>query len=223
MASFDHPVHEFLCDRLRVRSGQVLVDLGCGAGATLVAAARRFLGVHLVGYDERAADLELARRHLGPGPVLEVVDLDGLLPLDDASVDAVVSHNLIECLADPVRLMNETARVLLPGGSAVWSHTDFDTVVTNTADVELSRRILHSYADAAQPWMRHADPRMGRKLAGLVRHSHLQLVAAEAHTVVCLRNDRAERRRAVCRCRPVRAQRAHRTAVRRRAGAAERD
>ena len=67
--------------------------------------------------------------------------------MSDESVDASICHNVLECLANPIDLLNETARVLRPGAVALWAHTDFDTIVVNTPDVELSRRVLHAYAD----------------------------------------------------------------------------
>jgi len=81
-------------------------------------------------------------------------------------------------------LMNEAARVLKPGGWSVWPHTDFDTIVVNTTDVELSRRVLHGYADMAQPWTSHSDARMGRKLGGLVHRSALTLVDLDTSVLV---------------------------------------
>jgi SAM-dependent methyltransferase len=100
------------------------------------------------------------------------------------SIDAIVCHNTLECVADPVRLINEAARILRPGGRSVWSHTDFDTIVINTNDVELSRRVLHAYADLTQPWMAHSDARMGRKLVGLVERSTLRLADLDAQVLV---------------------------------------
>lgn len=87
-------------------------------------------------------------------------------------------------VAGPVAVINEAARVLVPGGCAVWSHTDFDTVVVNTEDVELSRWVLHGYAHQTQPWMEHSDARLGRKLVGIVARSHLQLDDPDTNVVV---------------------------------------
>lgn len=136
--------------------------------------------------DENITQARALLESLGADADLRVVDLDGPVPVDDDMVDAVICHNVLECLADPVRLMDEAHRVLRPGGNAVWSHTDFDSIVVNTrdTDLDLSRRVLHAYADQPQPWMHHSDARMGRKLPGLVQRSRLDLVAVDAH-VVC--------------------------------------
>jgi SAM-dependent methyltransferase len=93
--------------------------------------------------------------------------LDGQLPLDDASVDLVYSHNLLECLADAGRFAREVARVLRPGGQAVIAHWDWDSQVYDGADKPRVRRLVHAFADWQQAWMAHADGWMGRRLWGV--------------------------------------------------------
>lgn len=186
MARLGHPIHAFVLDRARVSSDEVLLDLGCGTGPTLAEAHVRQPQVRLIGFDASPDSITAAGELLGKvGAVadLRVVDLDSPLPLADGSLDAVVCHNVLECLTAPVDLMNEAHRVLRPGGIAVWSHTDFDTILVDTPDGHLSRAVLHAYADQPQPWMKHSDARMGRKIAGLARRSHLDLTWVDAHVL----------------------------------------
>ncbi len=189
MARLGHPIHDFVLDRATLSAQNSLLDLGCGTGPGLATAHTRAPGVALIGMDAREQNIAAARallERLDAEADLRVVDLDGTVPLDDNTVGVVICHNVLECLADPVALMNEAHRVLAPAGIAVWSHTDFDTIVVNTSDdtLERNRRVLHAYADKPQPWMNHSDARMGRKLPGLVQRSCLDLVAVDAH-VVC--------------------------------------
>lgn len=177
-------MHEVIADKLGALPPRTVVDLGCGTGPTLAALAARWPTTHLVGLDHQAATIDVAARNLeGRNPDLRVADLEEPLDLPDSSIDAVVCHNVLECVSNPVALVDEVARILEPGGRAVWSHTDFDTVVINTADVELSRRVIHAYADLTQPWMAHSDGRMGRKLVGIVRRSHLALTDLDTHVL----------------------------------------
>ncbi|WP_406172163.1 methyltransferase domain-containing protein [Streptomyces sp. NBC_00996] len=162
-----------------------VVDLGCGAGPALAAFARRFPQAHLTGLDRSEQALDTARERLQhrSGIVeLASVDLREKLPLAEASVDAVISSNLLECLPDPAQLLKEIWRVLRPGGRAVLSHSDFDAIVISGVPVDLDRRVGHAFADDAPPWMDSSDGRIGRKLPGLVHAS--PLVRTHVETVV---------------------------------------
>ena len=66
-------------------------------------------------------------------------------------------------LPDPAALLAEAARVLRPGGRAIFSHPDFDRIVLNAPHVELSGRVCHAHADAKQDCMARVEGQMGRK------------------------------------------------------------
>ncbi len=87
---------------------------------------------------------------------------------------------------DPPALLTDIACVLAPGGRAVLGHTDFETIVVTTADRDLTRRVLRTYAELPVLYrhMAAADAQMGRRLPGLVRRSPLQLDSVRAHTTV---------------------------------------
>ncbi len=101
-------------------------------------------------------------------------------------MDIVISHNTLECLLDPGALLSEIARVLRADGRAVLGHTDFETIVVVTADRDLTRRVLLTYAELPVLYrhMAAADAQMGRRLPGLVRRSGLRLEDVDAHTTV---------------------------------------
>jgi SAM-dependent methyltransferase len=172
-----------LIEQLDLAAGQVLLDLGCGSGGTLLAASRAVPGLSLIGCDVSPEALAIADQLLaGHDAQFRPNDLDLPLPIADGSVDRIVTHNALECIADPAALMAEAARVVRPGGRAVWSHVDFDALILTSADPDLGRRVIHSYADTALGWMRNVDGQMGRKLAGLVRASPLDLLGVRVAT-----------------------------------------
>ncbi|MGW0731845.1 methyltransferase domain-containing protein [Streptomyces sp. NPDC002851] len=176
MVTANETLHDRFIELAELPVGGRLVDLGCGAGPALLAFSRRFPTASLVGIDRSEQALERARARLQDhaGVVeLSSVDLREQLPLEDESVDAVVSSNLLECLPDAASLLKEIWRVLRPGGRAVLSHSDFDALVISGAPVELDRRICHAFADDASPWMDNSDGRIGRKLPGMVAASPL--------------------------------------------------
>jgi SAM-dependent methyltransferase len=104
----------------RIDRGQTVLDLGCGAGTDLLIAAQ-MTGPHgrAIGVDMTASMLERARagaREMG----LDNVELhEGFiesLPLDDASVDVVISNGVIDLVPDKDAVFAEMDRVLRPGG-----------------------------------------------------------------------------------------------------------
>ena len=176
-------VDKVVIGHLPLHADDTVVDLGCGSGFTLAAAVERKHGVRLVGIDRDADALITAARLLATSQASHQLvqhDLAQPLPLADDSVNHIVCHNVLEQLADPTTLLAEAHRVLRPGGVSVWSHTDFDSVVVAGADVELTRRIIHAFADLADADMEHADGQMGRKLVQLVHHSPLRLVGIDS-------------------------------------------
>lgn len=96
-----------------VEPGERVLDLGCGAGRFV--AALRDAGAEPVGVELAEAALERARG-VAPGADLRLVEPDGSLPLEHASVDLVWCSEVLEHVADTAHLLLEARRVLRPGG-----------------------------------------------------------------------------------------------------------
>lgn len=179
-------LHQALADHLELDASDVVLDLGCGHGITLAVIADRSTGASLVGLDVDEASLRIATSWLdalGAPHQLAVADLSAPLPVAGDSITKIVCHDLLECLADPGALLAEAARVLRPGGISVWSHVDYDSAVINGGQRDMTRRVVHAYADYAQSWLNHNDGQMGRKVAGLVGRSPLRQVALDAQVM----------------------------------------
>jgi len=179
-------LHERIVQLAGLPRGGHGLDWGCGPGPTLAAWSVADPGAHLTGldYSTRALDRAAAALAGHSGPVdLRAADLAEPLSLPDASVDALVAFNLIECLTDPLTLIAEMHRVMRTGARAVLGHTDFDALVFAGADPELDRRIVHAFADLAEPWIgRASDGRAGRNLPGLVASSMLHAESVVVHS-----------------------------------------
>ena len=163
--------HQNLADALPVPRAGAVVDLGCGEGQILAAlAARLDAASRLVGVDAKESELVTERAEC------VVADLDERLPFSEESFDAAVCQNVIECLHDPQAFLVEVGRILKPGGHLLLGHSDFDTLVFSTSDLDLTRRLVHRFCDTVQPWMTVADGTVGRRLVALARRSPLELV-----------------------------------------------
>jgi arsenite methyltransferase len=104
----------------RIRPGEVVLDLGCGAGTDLLLAAQ-MAGPQgrAIGVDMTAAMLEQARasaRKMGLANVELHESVIESLPIDDASVDVVISNGVIDLVPDKNAVFDEIDRVLKPGG-----------------------------------------------------------------------------------------------------------
>ncbi|HWB78033.1 MAG TPA: methyltransferase domain-containing protein [Nannocystaceae bacterium] len=111
---------EALIERAEIRSGQRVLDLGCGTGTLVVELGRGQQGVDVVGVDPDAKALLLAHRKAARAGA--VVSLDrgfaDALPYPDASFDRVLSSFMFHHIPEAQRetSLREVARVLKPGG-----------------------------------------------------------------------------------------------------------
>jgi arsenite methyltransferase len=101
-------------------SGARVVDIGSGAGTDLLLAARHVGSAgRVTGIDMTADMRERARAGARQGGLLHVDVLEGdatTLPLEDASVDVVMSNGVLNLVPEKERAFAEIARVLRPGG-----------------------------------------------------------------------------------------------------------
>ena len=171
----------------RIEPGAVVLDLGCGAGTDLLIAAQ-MTGPdgprHRRRHDrvDARARARRARGEMGLDNVELHESLIEALPLDDASVDVVISNGVIDLVPDKDAVFDEIDRVLRPGGRL------------QIADVVIHTRGLRGRARAHRPLDRLNRRRAARRRArapagpaGLHRHHpgrprrHLRALGVRGH------------------------------------------
>jgi arsenite methyltransferase len=154
---------------LDVRPGEHVVDVGAGPGflAVEMAAALGPDGrVHAVDPSESMRALAEARTRPAGGAHVELSEGSAnTLPLPDASVDAAVSTQVFEYVAEVPGALAEAHRVLRPGGRILVLDTDWDSVVWHSRDNARTARVLAA-------WEEHlVDPHLPRTLAPALRRA----------------------------------------------------
>lgn len=103
-----------------LQSGEVVLDIGSGAGMDAFLAAKRVgPSGKVIGVDMTPAMLERARRAAKNSSLSQVEFRQGqaeALPVEDASVDVIISNCVINLTEDKGQVFREAFRVLKPGG-----------------------------------------------------------------------------------------------------------
>lgn len=121
----------------RAKTGQVVLDLGCGAGTDLLIAAQMTGETgRVIGIDMTTGMLDRARTsalEMGLTNVEVHESLVENLSLQDASVDLVISNGVIDLVPDKDAVFDEIDRVLRPGGRLQLADVVIHTEVSEDA------------------------------------------------------------------------------------------
>jgi SAM-dependent methyltransferase len=112
-------------ERLGLQAGDLVLDMGAGAGRHAFEALRR--GAQVVALDYSHSELASVRNlfwamgeagEIGPGGAAATVQGDALrLPFADGTFDRIICSEVLEHISDDAGAISELTRVLKPGGT----------------------------------------------------------------------------------------------------------
>jgi len=164
-----------------VKEGEIVVDLGSGAGIdVLIAAGKVGPTGRAIGIDMTDEMLERAQANIARAGVTNAEVRKGLieaLPVDDGSVDWVISNCVINLSPEKPKVFAEIARVLKPGGKMLVS----DIVCEDLPPEVLSDDGLYTGCVAGA--ISEADYLQGLRDAGLVNVAVRDRIVYEASQI----------------------------------------
>jgi arsenite methyltransferase len=158
-----------------LHEGEIVLDLGSGAGADVLISARRVGPTgKAIGVDMTEEMLELARANAAQSGVENVEFVKGYIeeiPLPDGSVDVIVSNCVLNLSGNKPKVLREAERVLRPGGRLAVS----DVIASPDLD-EATRADLAAYTGCIAGALTEAEFREGLAAAGFteidIRETH---------------------------------------------------
>jgi SAM-dependent methyltransferase len=124
MGRYSEPLADLYTDLVGVRSGQRVLDVGCGPGVLTARLVDRCGTDGVAAVDPSEPFVEAARARLPGVDVRRATAED--LPFADDTFDLCLAQLVVHFMADPVAGLREMGRVARPGGlvsASVWDHT----------------------------------------------------------------------------------------------------
>ncbi|MEW8029069.1 MAG: methyltransferase domain-containing protein [Candidatus Thiodiazotropha sp.] len=166
----------------------MVLEVGCGTGAMIRSFVRRedFTG-NAIGLDQSIPFIDAAKsfarhEHLEKRLQFQLGDAHNL-DFPAASFDTVIANTLISHVSDPVRVLEEMARVVRPGGTIAIFDGDYASLTYAFPDHDFGQQMDKALATAS-----FNNPRIMRDLPRMLDTLSLQLVDAWGDAVVEIGN-----------------------------------
>lgn len=139
--------------RLDLTGAETVLDAGCGSGRITEALIERLPDGRVIGVDQSGSMVQAARRRLGPGVDLRVVDL---LELElERPVDAILSTATFHWIADHDLLFRRLRAALRSGGrmaAQCGGEGNIDILRGRIAGLLTVEPYAEHFADWRPPW-----------------------------------------------------------------------
>lgn len=153
-----------------------ILDYGCGSGdciELLLNSQRRPRFIYAVDSNHKILNDIQNKFHdeINTG-IVEYALCDNPRNLTTAiKFDKIICQNVLECVEDKIDFINAFRNRLSSRGIFILSHHDFDSAIFNSEYRQLTRDLIHKFAETKQSWQENCDGQMGRKIPGLINQS----------------------------------------------------
>ena len=155
---------------MEIEAGHCVLDLGCGSGddvfnlAEMVGSSGQAIGI-----DNSEAMITEARKRTETSNLSVEFRVGDIYRLDEAdgTFDSCRADRVFQHLIDPQRALAEMVRVTRVGGRVVIFDVDWETLVVDTPNAPLTRRVVNLISDD------HLNGWAGRQLFGYCKQAGL--------------------------------------------------
>lgn len=168
---------------MKLRPGQVVLDVGCGPGTDTIPLAQ-IVGAsgQVVGVDQDEAMIVEAECRAGQARChswCSHLQADAVaLPIKANTFDACRSERLFQHVPNPAAVLAEMFRVTKPEGWVVVFDADWSTLSIDTSEVDLERRLSCYYLEHLV-----TSGYVGRQLYGLFQRQQFTEIAVELRPI----------------------------------------
>jgi len=174
-----HGIREKIMERMALRKGAHVLDVGCGVGTAVLEIADDLGGEgRFCGIDITEARVAEAGRRIGARNSVLFCRGDAYkLPYADGVFSAVRIERVLQIMKDREAVLSDMIRVCAPGGRLVASDIDLENTAIHSKNRALTRKVMQLVSESG-PY-----PTTARELPSLVRAVGLSDVSVEVIAV----------------------------------------
>lgn len=182
-------INNILKNLINPKDGEKILDVGCGTGIlTRLIATSLFPNGSIRGIDISKHFIDLAHNYIQDLKYGSVIKFDvgdaEKLPYPNEHFDAAYAARVLLYIINPHQAVKELKRVVKNKGRIVLADWDFDTLVIDHSDRQITRKIIHWRTDN-----KDGNNWSGRQLFRLLKEQNLEDIVIEPVVTIAIDED----------------------------------